>query len=143
MNRVVKVSIALPRDLLQTVRGAVEAGDYASTSEVVRDALRDWKLRRRPATLPVRRTDLTKPELFHLEVLCLRLDVLRLALRGSARKSQVDFAVDFAGADPAYPDDQRPELRSHLRMLVHRNVRLFILAEVDDPQAWVTVFPSP
>ena len=28
------------------VRGAVEEGDYASFSEVVRDALRDWKTKR-------------------------------------------------------------------------------------------------
>jgi antitoxin ParD1/3/4 len=28
------------------VKSAVEAGDYASTSEVVRAALRDWKLKR-------------------------------------------------------------------------------------------------
>ena len=29
-----------------TVRGAVEGGEYASTSEVVREALRDWTLKR-------------------------------------------------------------------------------------------------
>jgi antitoxin ParD1/3/4 len=28
------------------VKGAVEGGDYASTSEVVREALRDWKMKR-------------------------------------------------------------------------------------------------
>ena len=28
------------------VKGAVNEGDYASTSEVIREALRDWKLRR-------------------------------------------------------------------------------------------------
>jgi antitoxin ParD1/3/4 len=28
------------------VKAAVDAGDYASTSEVVRDALREWKTRR-------------------------------------------------------------------------------------------------
>ncbi len=28
------------------VKGAVQGGDYASSSEVVREALRDWKLKR-------------------------------------------------------------------------------------------------
>ena len=32
--------------LAAVVRQAVETGDYASTSEVVRAALRDWKLKR-------------------------------------------------------------------------------------------------
>jgi antitoxin ParD1/3/4 len=29
-----------------SVKGAVEDGDYASTSEVIREALRDWKRKR-------------------------------------------------------------------------------------------------
>jgi len=33
------------------VRVAVERGDYGSVSEVVRDALRDWRLRRKIETL--------------------------------------------------------------------------------------------
>jgi antitoxin ParD1/3/4 len=28
------------------VKGAVEEGDYASSSEVIREALREWKMRR-------------------------------------------------------------------------------------------------
>jgi antitoxin ParD1/3/4 len=28
------------------VKGAVAGGDYASTSEVIREALRDWKMKR-------------------------------------------------------------------------------------------------
>jgi antitoxin ParD1/3/4 len=46
MSNVEKVSIALTQDMLATVKQAVAAGDYASSSEVVRDALRDWKRRR-------------------------------------------------------------------------------------------------
>jgi antitoxin ParD1/3/4 len=41
-----KISIALPPEMVSLLRGAVEAGEYASTSEVVRDALRDWTLKR-------------------------------------------------------------------------------------------------
>ena len=36
----------MPADMANIVRGAVEDGDYASTSEVVRAALRDWKFKR-------------------------------------------------------------------------------------------------
>jgi antitoxin ParD1/3/4 len=42
MSRIEKVSVALTSELVDKVRDAVRSGDYASTSEVVRDALRDW-----------------------------------------------------------------------------------------------------
>jgi antitoxin ParD1/3/4 len=41
-----KISIALPPEMVAQVRQAVETGDYASSSEVVRDALRDWTHKR-------------------------------------------------------------------------------------------------
>jgi len=41
-----KVSIALTRDMRALVRQVVESGEYASGSEVVREALRDWKAKR-------------------------------------------------------------------------------------------------
>ena len=37
---------ALPTDMAALVKSAVEDGDYASTSEVIRAALRDWKMKR-------------------------------------------------------------------------------------------------
>lgn len=43
MATIEKISIALPSDMLAMVRAAVETGDYASSSEVVREALRQWK----------------------------------------------------------------------------------------------------
>jgi antitoxin ParD1/3/4 len=46
MATVEKVSIALTRDMAALVRQVVESGEYASSSEVVRDALRDWKTKR-------------------------------------------------------------------------------------------------
>ena len=46
MANVEKLSIALTPDMATLVRQAVEGGDYASASEVIRDALRDWKLKR-------------------------------------------------------------------------------------------------
>lgn len=41
-----KLSIALPPEMAALVREAVEAGEYASSSEVIRDALRAWKRKR-------------------------------------------------------------------------------------------------
>jgi antitoxin ParD1/3/4 len=43
MATVEKISITLTRDMAALVREAVESGEYASSSEVIRDALRDWK----------------------------------------------------------------------------------------------------
>jgi antitoxin ParD1/3/4 len=41
-----KISIALPPEMVAIIRSAVETGEYASSSEVVRDALRDWTHKR-------------------------------------------------------------------------------------------------
>jgi antitoxin ParD1/3/4 len=46
MPNVEKISIALPPEMLAVVRQAVDTGEYASSSEVVRDALRDWTQKR-------------------------------------------------------------------------------------------------
>jgi antitoxin ParD1/3/4 len=46
MPSVEKISIALPPEMVAQVRHAVETGEYASSSEVVRDALRDWTQKR-------------------------------------------------------------------------------------------------
>lgn len=46
MATIERLTITLPADMAGVVRGAVEEGNYASTSEVVREALRDWKLKR-------------------------------------------------------------------------------------------------
>lgn len=37
-----KISIALPSEMVHIIRIAVATGEYASSSEVIRDALRDW-----------------------------------------------------------------------------------------------------
>lgn len=46
MSKVEKVSVALTPELADAVRVAVEAGDYASTSEAIREAIRQWNERR-------------------------------------------------------------------------------------------------
>ena len=46
MSDVEKLSIALTTEQAALVRQVVESGEYASNSEVIRDALREWKLKR-------------------------------------------------------------------------------------------------
>lgn len=47
MSNVEKISISLPSDMVAVLKAAVESGEYSSASEVVRDALRAWKLKRK------------------------------------------------------------------------------------------------
>ncbi len=46
MSNVQKVSVALTTEIVAMLKEAVETGEYTSTSEVVREALRAWKARR-------------------------------------------------------------------------------------------------
>jgi antitoxin ParD1/3/4 len=46
MGKFEKISIALTDEMLASVEQAVASGDYASSSEVVRHALRNWKKQR-------------------------------------------------------------------------------------------------
>ena len=46
MAEIERMTITLPADMAAVVKSAVKGGDYASTREVVREALRDWKTKR-------------------------------------------------------------------------------------------------
>ncbi len=46
MVTIERISITLPADMAATLRDTVEGGQYASTSEIVREALREWTRRR-------------------------------------------------------------------------------------------------
>jgi len=46
MANVSKISVALTAELAALVNQAVETGEYATGSEVIREALREWKHRR-------------------------------------------------------------------------------------------------
>ena len=46
MAKIERLSVALPAPMANSVRQAVADGEYASTSEVIRDALRLWQSRR-------------------------------------------------------------------------------------------------
>ena len=46
MSDVERMTITLTAEMAQAVKGAVAAGEYASSSEIVREALRDWRYKR-------------------------------------------------------------------------------------------------
>lgn len=46
MPAVERMTITMPAELAETLRQTVAGGEYASTSEVVREALREWTRRR-------------------------------------------------------------------------------------------------
>jgi antitoxin ParD1/3/4 len=46
MSSVTKISVALTPEMNALVQQAVASGEYATSSEVIREALREWKLRR-------------------------------------------------------------------------------------------------
>jgi antitoxin ParD1/3/4 len=46
MADIERLTVTLPADLAAVLRDAVSGGDYASTSEAVREAVRDWRMKR-------------------------------------------------------------------------------------------------
>src|SRR5689334_9907710 len=61
MAKVRKISISLPKDMVDDIHYAVDSGRYATASEVVREAVREWK--GKPRELPERvRVPKTKAE---------------------------------------------------------------------------------
>lgn len=46
MAEIEKISIALTSEQVNNLKAAVKTGEYATTSEIVREALRDWQWKR-------------------------------------------------------------------------------------------------
>ncbi len=46
MSDIERLTVILTAEVAHLVRGAVKAGDYASSSEIVREGLRDWHHKR-------------------------------------------------------------------------------------------------
>jgi len=46
MPDIQKVSVALTGEQIAALKSAVETGEYATTSEIVREAIRDWQFKR-------------------------------------------------------------------------------------------------
>jgi antitoxin ParD1/3/4 len=46
VSNIEKLSIALTGEQAAAIRSAVETGEYATTSEAIREAVRDWQMKR-------------------------------------------------------------------------------------------------
>ncbi len=46
MQNAEKISVTMTTDMLREIRASVSAGEYASTSEALRDAVRIWRRQR-------------------------------------------------------------------------------------------------
>ena len=55
MADIQKISVALTGEQIAVLKGAVETGEYATTSEIIREALRDWQFKRELRQEDVRR----------------------------------------------------------------------------------------
>ncbi|MBL8269302.1 type II toxin-antitoxin system ParD family antitoxin [Steroidobacter sp.] len=53
-----RMTIALPSEMADVLKSAVAAGQYASTSEVVREALREWTAKRQQGELAALKRDI-------------------------------------------------------------------------------------
>ncbi len=42
MSKLERITVTMPEEMVAKMRAAVESGEYATTSEIVREALRDW-----------------------------------------------------------------------------------------------------
>jgi antitoxin ParD1/3/4 len=58
MAKLERITVTMPEAMAAKMRAAVESGEYATTSEIVREALRDWEeyQERRQAKLAQLRT---------------------------------------------------------------------------------------
>ena len=87
MGAIERITVALTAELAAEVRDAVEAGAYASASEVVRDALRLWRQRR---------------ELEELDVARLR----RLVAEADDGSPDLDLEAAFDALEARYAEDE-------------------------------------
>lgn len=83
MARVEKISIALPVEMIAIVKSAVDSGEYSSASEVIRDALRSWKFKRKVEELEIE-------------------DLKQLAQEGINSGSGIDSEIVFAKLKARY-----------------------------------------
>ncbi|MBV6304431.1 type II toxin-antitoxin system ParD family antitoxin [Candidimonas humi] len=46
MATIERLTVTMPAEMAATLKRAVDSGEYASASEVIREALRDWSFKR-------------------------------------------------------------------------------------------------
>ena len=64
MSKLERITVTMPEEMAAKMRAAVDSGEYATTSEIVREALRDWTehQERRQAALEKLRTMIAEGE---------------------------------------------------------------------------------
>ena len=157
MSSIAKVSIALPLEMVALLKQAVATGDYASNSEVVREALREWRARRNaPNAEPEKPRPTDNPRLDReeagsavrlalrnvsrreLQGLCRRYGVLHLALFGSVLTDpdpatcDLEVTVEFGKARGASSERHYSDFKAALERLFERPVDLVELAMISD-----------
>ncbi len=62
MAAIERLTITLPSEMAASIKSAIDHGDYASSSEVISEALRDWTMKRtlRIETLATLQADIDK-----------------------------------------------------------------------------------
>ena len=62
MSKLERITVSMPEEMAAKIRAAVDCGEYATTSEIVREALRDWTASqdRREASLAAFRAEIDK-----------------------------------------------------------------------------------
>ena len=62
MAKLERIIVTMPEEMAAKLRAAVEAGEYATTSEIVRETVRDWidQQERREAALATFRDEIEK-----------------------------------------------------------------------------------
>ena len=96
-TKVQKISIALPKEMVADIRYAVDSGRYATASEVVREAVRQW--RDKPRELPERvRVPKTREE-FRRRIQA-AIDSLDRGEGIPAEKVFAELRARFPGAKP-------------------------------------------
>lgn len=85
MPNVEKISVALPSEMVTTLRAAVASGEYSSASEVIREALRGWNQKRMIEELEIQ-------------------DLRRKVAEGIASGPSIDANLVFSRLRAKYPD---------------------------------------
>jgi hypothetical protein len=146
MAGVEKVSVALTSDMRAMLRQAVATGDYASTSEAMREALRQWKATRSTAIAPsmfekapARANNLFQGQRNAIAQLCRQHGVRHLALFGSTLRedfdsatSDIDLVVDFTQVPDQSPARQYFDFKAALEQLFGRDVDLVEIDSMPD-----------
>ena len=62
MSKIERITISMPAEMVAKISAAVDAGEYATTSEVAREAMRDWaeQQERREVALASLRAEIDK-----------------------------------------------------------------------------------